>query len=105
MTSVTFFSKGKFLTGFEINGHSGFAESGSDIVCAAVSSCAYMVANTLTDIMHIDAEANVSDAHFSFSVPSASAEKCSDILSGFHLHCTELVKEYPKNIKVTISEV
>lgn len=29
------------VRGFRINGHSGYAESGSDIVCAAVSALAY----------------------------------------------------------------
>ena len=39
------------LTGFDISGHAMFAESGSDIVCASVSSAAYMAANTVTAVI------------------------------------------------------
>ena len=38
MTAVTFFRDGASLSGFKAKGHSGFAEEGSDIVCAAVSA-------------------------------------------------------------------
>lgn len=38
MTAVTFFQNGSLLTGFRAKGHSGYAEEGSDIVCAAVSA-------------------------------------------------------------------
>ena len=36
------------LTGYTFSGHSDYAEQGSDIVCAAVSSAAYMAANTIS---------------------------------------------------------
>lgn len=49
------------LIGFRISGHSGFAESGSDIVCASISSAAYMAANTITDIINISAEVDVDE--------------------------------------------
>ena len=39
------------IVGFEILGHSGYAESGKDIVCSAVSSAAYMTENNITDVM------------------------------------------------------
>ena len=38
MTTVTIFSEEDRLTGFEVSGHSGYAEAGADIVCAAVTS-------------------------------------------------------------------
>ena len=37
--------------GFCISGHAGAGSAGRDIVCAAVSSAAYMAANTLTDVI------------------------------------------------------
>ena len=33
------------ITQFTVNGHSGFAESGSDIVCASVSSVVWLTIN------------------------------------------------------------
>ena len=41
------------LVGFRISGHSGCGEEGNDIVCAAVSSAAYMTANTVTEILSV----------------------------------------------------
>ena len=38
MTVLKVFRKGKLYTGFECSGHSGYAEAGSDIVCAAIST-------------------------------------------------------------------
>ena len=35
MTTVTFLTEGKRIIGFDAKGHSGYAEAGSDIVCAA----------------------------------------------------------------------
>lgn len=37
------------LYGFEISGHSGYAESGSDIICASVSSTSLMCVKGLLD--------------------------------------------------------
>ncbi len=38
MTTVRFLERGGRLYGFEASGHAGYAESGEDIVCAAVSA-------------------------------------------------------------------
>ena len=38
MTTVTFLTEGKRIIGFDAKGHSGYAEAGSDIVCAAITS-------------------------------------------------------------------
>ena len=36
MTTITFRSEGNRLIGFDSQGHSGYAEEGADIVCAAI---------------------------------------------------------------------
>ena len=51
MIRATFYKKGNKSCGFEISGHSGYAEQGSDIICASVSSAAYMAVNTVTEII------------------------------------------------------
>ena len=61
MTTVTFLKSDDIICGFEISGHSDFAEEGSDIVCAAISSAAYMTANTVTEILHINAQVTEDD--------------------------------------------
>ena len=43
MTTVTFRMEGDRITGFDSKGHSGYAEAGSDIVCAAITSAIRLV--------------------------------------------------------------
>ena len=38
MTTLRIYRKGSIYIGFECSGHSGYAEAGSDIVCAAIST-------------------------------------------------------------------
>ena len=98
MTEVRFYSfKGK-LTGFEISGHSGFGDEGSDIVCAAISSAAYMVINTVTDIIGVNAEVEVDEAYISFSVDEKDAARISDIIKGFEMHVKALADDYKEFI-------
>lgn len=105
MTVVRFIKYGESITGFELQGHSGFAEEGEDIVCAAVSSATYMTANTITEILAIDADVSVDDGFLSMKLSSQDALKAQDIIRGFELHITELSKQYQNNIKVIYSEV
>ena len=51
--------------GFTVQGHSGSAEAGEDIVCAAVSSAVYMAVNTLTDVLMLTPETEVRDGFLS----------------------------------------
>ncbi len=41
------------IEGVGVTGHSSYAEAGSDIVCAAVSSAVFMAANTITDVLFV----------------------------------------------------
>lgn len=76
-----------------------FAESGSDVVCAAVSSAAYMAANTVTEIIGAKAFASVSEAKMRLTVNEAN-EQTETVLKGLRLHLSELSKQYPENIRV-----
>lgn len=84
---------------FTVKGHSGFAGSGFDIVCAAVSSAAYMTANTITEILGADASSKVKDGYLQFKVSGNSAAR--DIIKGLQLHLSELAKDYPDHVTVT----
>ena len=99
MTRVKFSIGNKQLTGFEIKGHAMFAESGRDVVCAAVSSAAYMAANTITEIIGAKADASADDGMMRV-ILSQSDEQTETVLRGLELHLTELSKQYPENIKI-----
>ena len=47
MTTITFYKTGGFYYGFEEQGHTGFAESGEDILCSALSSMTMLIINAI----------------------------------------------------------
>ncbi len=98
MITVTFCSRKENLFGFTITGHSGYAEAGSDIICASVSSCALMVANTVTEVMRLEATAEADDSGFLWLEILSSPEPAQALLRGFRLHMTELAKDYPQYV-------
>lgn len=101
MIKARFFTEGDFLTGFEIKGHSGYSEAGSDIICAAVSSAAYMAANTITEIIGLQADITLNDDGFLKLVIKPEGQS-QTILRGLKLHIEALSQEYPENIKLTL---
>ncbi len=102
MTRVKFLSDSESLYGFEIKGHSSFDcnDDEGKIVCAAVSSAAYMTANTLTEIIGDECEIEIDDALMQVKVISPS-QQAVVVLEGLKLHLTELSKQYSKRIKIT----
>lgn len=84
---------------FTIKGHSGFSEEGSDIVCAAVSSAAYMTVNTVTEILGVKGNVKVKDGFLQFEFSGSPAAR--DIVKGLKLHLEELSKDYPDYVTVT----
>ena len=50
MTRCEFFTENERITGFSVSGHSGYAEAGSDIVCAAISAVVSMTEAVINDI-------------------------------------------------------
>ena len=106
MIKAEFFVARKgMLTGFHISGHSGYDESGRDVICAFVSSAAYMTANTITDVIKIAARAEVKDGDMLVRVNESDAEKCRDVLEGLRLHLVSVQEQYPEFLKVIFTEV
>ncbi len=102
MTSVKFLSNKESVCGFEIKGHSSnnCDDLEGKIVCAAVSSVAYMTANTITEIIGDECEIDIDDALMRVKVINPNLNT-KVILDGLKLHLTELSKQYSKRIKIT----
>ncbi len=106
MTEIDFYTgKNGDLLGFHVHGHSGYAEEGEDIVCAAVSSAVYLVINTITDVIHIDAEVEIEDGEAVLRILSKHAAACREILQGLKLHLLSLEEQYSNFIIVKYTEV
>ena len=94
------------IVGFSIEGHADYAESGSDIVCAAVSSAAFLIANTVTEVMHLSAQILVEDdGSMYLRVCKGDPVQCRNLFAGFKLHMQGLEEQYPENIQVNYLEV
>ena len=61
MTRCEFFTENDRITGFSVSGHSGYAEAGADIVCAAVSAVVAMAEATINDVCGAKAKVRVKD--------------------------------------------
>ena len=47
MTTITFYKSGGFYYGFEEQGHTGYGESGEDILCSALSAMTMLIINAI----------------------------------------------------------
>ena len=106
MTTVTFYSQGSRVTGFEVRGHSGYAPEGEDIVCAAVTSAVRLVECAVNDVLGLEASVKVKeqDASISLKLPNGLGQTnestCQTLLVALMVHFVQLAEEYPENITV-----
>ena len=106
MTTVTFLTEGKRITGFDVKGHSGYAAAGSDIVCAAITSAVRLTEATVNDVLGLAATVRVREKSGSIELrlpgglsPTNEAA-CQALLTGLMLYFSELHDEHPDNIEV-----
>ena len=110
MTTVTFHTEGNRIIGFDCQGHSGYAEAGEDIVCAAITSAIRLVDATINDVLGLAASVKVkeSEALISLRLPGGLAptaeSTCQALLTGLMVYFAELHDEYPENIEVLEEE-
>ena len=104
MTKCEFFTQDDRITGFSVSGHSGYAEAGSDIVCAAISAVVTMAEATLNDVLGAKAKVRVKedDARITLTLPASCDEEESvqAVLAGMMLTLCSLRDDYPDYIEV-----
>ncbi len=104
MTKCEFFTEDDRIKGFAISGHSGYAESGADIVCAAVSAVVTMAEATINDVCGAKAKVRVKeeDARISLTLPTSCDEEdaVQAVLAGMMLTLCSLRDDYPDYIEV-----
>ena len=104
MTRCEFFTADERITGFSVSGHSGYAENGSDIVCAAVSAVVTMAEATINDVCGAKAKVRVKndDARITLTLPASCDEEESvqAVLAGMMLTLAGMRDDYPDYIEV-----
>ena len=105
MTRCEFFTEDDRITGFSISGHSGYAEAGQDIVCAAISAVVTMAEATINDVCGAKAKVRVKDqenARITLTLPASCDEEESvqAVLAGMMLTLCSMRDDYPDYIEV-----
>ena len=104
MTRCEFFTEDDRITGFSISGHSGYAEAGSDIVCAAISAVVSMAEATINDVCGAKAKVRVKeeDARITLTLPASCDEEetVQAVLSGLLVTLLSFKEDYPDYIEV-----
>ena len=104
MTKCEFFTEGDRITGFTVSGHSGYAEAGQDIVCAAISAVVTMAEATINDVCGAKAKVRVKDedARITLTLPTSCDEEetVQAVLAGMIVTLCNLRDDYPDYIEV-----
>ena len=103
MTRCEFFTEDDRITGFSVSGHSGYAEAGQDIVCAAISTAVIMAEAVINDVCHANAKVRQkSDADISLTLPATcdDEETIQAVLNGMLLTLISIQEDHPDYIEV-----
>ena len=106
MIRVAFFRKEGRIVGFESEGHAGYAESGSDIVCAAVSALLISCANALESAAHVEPIVRQNDdigylkAELPNALDEAHAHDAGIVLAVAEQGLQSIAKQYPEYVRV-----
>ena len=115
MTKVVFFKSNGTFWGFEEQGHSGFASSGNDVLCSAISAMTMLVINAIETAYAADVDYDIDEETTNIRVTSRSAlpscekdEKKSFAISGlfmaYYYQLNDLVEEYYDYLEVDVVE-
>jgi len=102
--------QGRFI-GFHVKGHAGYAQSGSDIVCSAVSALTQTTALGLTEHLHLEAGISVDEERgemhcvLSESCTKTECEQAEILFSTLYLGLCSIQESYSKYLKITQREV
>ena len=92
------------ITGFSVSGHSGYAEAGQDIVCAAISAAVTMAEATINDVCGAKAKVRVKEegARVTLTLPASCDEEdaVQAVLAGMMLTLCSMRDDYPDYIEV-----
>ena len=101
MTTVLLYRQtGSAITGYRVSGHTGFAPSGQDIVCSAVSFLSITCANALETVAGIRPDIVQQEGRLEVRVQAKDLNaKAGTILSVLIQGMSDLTASYPSNVE------
>ena len=115
MTKVVFFKSNGVFWGFEEQGHTGFADSGNDVLCSAISAMTMLVMNAIEISYASDLDYQIDEETTNIKVSSRSAlpqfesdEKkryaISGLIMAYYYQLNDLTEEYYDYLEVEAVE-
>lgn len=106
MINITVTKQGEFISTIEVCGHSGYAESGSDIICSAVSTLVQNCEKGLKELLNINTRytVDIKKPYLSINIPNnLTDEKQHDamiLVNSTMLGLYDLCDSFPKYISI-----
>jgi len=106
MITAAFHMEGDRIVSFRVEGHSGLAPQGEDVLCAAVTSAVRLVECAVNDVLGLEASVKVKPekALISLKLPGGlgptNESTCQTLLTGLMVYLAQLKEEYPDHIIV-----
>ena len=106
MITAAFHLEGARIVSFQVEGHSGLAPQGEDVLCAAVTSAVRLTECAVNDVLGLEASVRVKEdkALISLKLPGGLSQQnesaCQTLLTALMLYFDHLHGEYPENIIV-----
>ena len=115
MTTITFYKTGGYYYGFEEKGHTGYGESGDDVLCAALSSMTMLIINSIEISYASSVDYTIDDKTTDIKVIAKSAlpkyekdEKkqyaVSGLIQAYYFQLMDLVEDYYEFLDVKVVE-
>jgi hypothetical protein len=106
MITVEIIKKSDDYLGFEVSGHAGYAESGSDIICAAVSVLTVNTANSIEILARDPIIDHEEEGFLSCRFPEGLSENGKLFMESMILGLKQIETSYEKPyVRVVFSEV
>ena len=105
MTDIKFFKNNGIFIGFECSGHTGFAKSGKDIVCSAISSLTQSVVIGLQEVrMTMDDSKGYLKVIIPQDIEERKIKDSQILLETLYLSVKDLSIGYSKYISMEVIE-
>jgi len=113
MTKIVFFRREGLFYGFEEQGHTGYGESGDDILCAALSSMTMLILNTIEISYAGDVKYDIDETSTRVTVkcmcvlPEFEADEkkrfaVEGLFKGYYYQLNDLLEEYYEHLDVEV---
>ncbi len=115
MTRITFYRRGGYFYGFEEVGHTGLADAGDDVLCAAISAMTMLIVNMIEVSFETDVQYLIDDEKAKITVTALGAlpdfaedEKMqyavSGAIKGYYNQLVDISEDYYENLSVEVKD-